>query len=119
MDSLFVSRLHRAVDHVVLRAHGGIRSSEVMDADWRSQSGTDYSPQTPMLNDVLAIQAMYGLSTTTRTGDTVYGFSCNLTGLAANLYDFTINLNPILTLFDSGGNDTLNKWLEFSIRHLP
>jgi methionine-rich copper-binding protein CopC len=87
---------------------GGIRSAEVMGADWIAANGTDYSPQTPMLNDVMAIQSIYGASTTTRTADTVYGFSCNITGTLANLYDFSINKNPILTIFDSGGTDTLN-----------
>jgi methionine-rich copper-binding protein CopC len=87
---------------------GGIRSTEVMGADWTAASGSYYSPQTPMLNDVMAIQAIYGASTTTRSGDTVYGFSSNITGTPASIYDFTINRNPILTIFDSGGNDTLN-----------
>jgi methionine-rich copper-binding protein CopC len=87
---------------------GGIRSSEIMGADWTAASGREYSPQTPMLNDVMAIQAIYGASTTTRTGDTVYGFGSNISGAAANIYDFSKNLNPILTLFDSGGIDTLN-----------
>jgi methionine-rich copper-binding protein CopC len=87
---------------------GGIPSSEVMGADWTGADGYRYSPQTPMLNDVMAIQAIYGISTTTRTGDTVYGFSSNVTGAAASLYDFGINRNPVLTIFDSGGNDTLN-----------
>lgn len=87
---------------------GGIRSNEVMGADWTAANGTYYSPQTPMLNDVMAIQAIYGASTTTRTGDTVYGFGSNIAGTAANLYDFTRNLNPVLTLFDSSGSDTLN-----------
>ncbi|MBK9237798.1 MAG: Ig-like domain-containing protein [Rhodoferax sp.] len=87
---------------------GGIRSNEIMGADWTAANGNYYSPQTPMLNDVMAIQAIYGASSTTRTGDTVYGFGSNVTGTAANLYDFTRNLNPVLTLFDSSGTDTLN-----------
>ena len=87
---------------------GGSFSSEVMWADWTSQSGKAYSPQTPMLNDVLAIQSIYGESTSTRTGNTVYGFSSNLTGASASFYDFTVNTNPILAIFDSGGTDTLN-----------
>ena len=61
-----------------------------------------------MVNDVFAIQQIYGASTTTRTGNTVYGFSSNVTGTLANLYNFTLNLNPILTLFDSRGTDTLD-----------
>lgn len=87
---------------------GGLVSSEVMGADWTAANGRSYSAQTPMLNDVLAIQAIYGASTTTRTGDTVYGFSSNVTGTLASIYDFTLNQNPILTLVDSGGIDTLN-----------
>jgi methionine-rich copper-binding protein CopC len=87
---------------------GGIRSADVMWADWTAASGSYYSSQTPMVNDVMAIQAIYGVSTTTRTEDTVYGFACNIGGAAASIFDFTINLNPILTIFDSGGVDTLN-----------
>ncbi len=87
---------------------GSTRSTEVMWADWTAASGVSYNAQTPMLNDVMALQAIYGASTTTRTGDTVYGFGSNITGAMASLFDFTINLNPILTIFDSGGTDTLN-----------
>lgn len=85
-----------------------LRSPEVASADWRGADGIDYGPQTPMLNDVMVIQQMYGVSTTTRTDDTVYGFASNVTGTLASIYDFTVNRNPILALFDSGGNDTLN-----------
>ena len=87
---------------------GGIPSNEVMGADWTAANDTSYSPQTPMVNDVFAIQQIYGASATTRTGNTVYGFSSNVTGTLANVYNFTFNLNPILTLFDSGGTDTLD-----------
>jgi len=77
-------------------------------ADWVAANGTRYEPQTPMLNDIMAMQAMYGADTTTRSGDTVYGFSCNIAGTLSAIYNFAINLNPILTLYDAGGNDTLN-----------
>ena len=77
-------------------------------ADWIGADGTRYSPQTPMLNDVMAIQSKYGVDTTTRTGDTVYGFNCNVTGTLESIYNFTINKNPILTIFDAAGNDTLD-----------
>jgi serralysin len=53
---------------------GGERSSDVRWADWTASNGLSISPNTPMVNDVMAIQAVYGVSTTTRTGDTVYGF---------------------------------------------
>ncbi len=77
-------------------------------ADWVGSNGVLYSPQTPMLNDIMAIQAMYGVETTTRTGDSTYGFNSTLGTVSAGLYDFTQNLQPIMSLFDSAGNDTLD-----------
>ncbi|WP_395687726.1 Ig-like domain-containing protein [Caenimonas koreensis] len=87
---------------------GPLRSGEVASADWTSASSVEYNPQTPMLNDIMAIQSMYGVSLTTRTTDTVYGFNSNVVGNTAQLYNFSLNANPILTLFDSGGTDTLD-----------
>jgi serralysin len=76
-------------------------------ADWVASNGQEYFAQTPMLHDILAIQALYGAEMTTRTGNTVYGFNSN----AGNaLYDFTQNAHPILTIWDAGGND----WLDLS-----
>ncbi|HSW07390.1 Ig-like domain-containing protein [Aquabacterium sp.] len=83
-------------------------SAEVMQADWVDANGVTHSPQTPMLNDVYAIQTIYGVSTTTRLDDSVYGFSSTIGGPTGAIYDFTVNDNPILTVFDSGGTDTLN-----------
>ncbi|MBH2037303.1 MAG: M10 family metallopeptidase C-terminal domain-containing protein [Pseudomonadales bacterium] len=77
-------------------------------ADWIGADGGRYSPQTPMLNDVMAMQAIYGADLTTRTGNTVYGFGCNISGPQAQLFDFSLNDNPIITLYDAGGIDTLN-----------
>lgn len=81
---------------------------QVAWADWVGADGRLYSPQTPMVNDVMAIQAMYGVETTTRTGDTVYGFNSNVTGAAASIFNFVTNKNPVLTIFDSAGIDTLD-----------
>jgi Ca2+-binding RTX toxin-like protein len=83
-------------------------SSQIAWADWVGRDGRTYSPQTPMLNDVLAIQTIYGADTTTRTGDTVYGFGSNVSGSMAAIFDFTVNANPILTIYDAAGVDTLN-----------
>lgn len=77
-------------------------------ADWTGSDGILYSPQTPMINDVLAIQAIYGADTQTRLGDTVYGFHAQGLGAASSILDFSRNLHPVLTLFDSGGSDTLD-----------
>ncbi len=76
-------------------------------ANW-TVAGKTYSPQTPMMNDIMAIQSIYGVSTTTRTGDTVYGFNCTITGSEAAIYDFNQNAHPILCIFDSSGRDTLD-----------
>ncbi len=77
-------------------------------ADWIGADGRLYSPQTPMVNDIMAIQSIYGVETTTRTGDTIYGFNSNVTGAAAAIFNFANNKNPILTIFDSAGVDTLD-----------
>ncbi|RYZ10617.1 MAG: hypothetical protein EOO24_08595, partial [Comamonadaceae bacterium] len=79
-------------------------SPDVADADWIGLDGQAYQPQTPMLNDVMAIQSIYGASTTTRAGDTVYGFHA----APDPVYDFNSNAHPILTLYDAGGTDTLD-----------
>ena len=60
----------------------------------------------PLLDDIAAIQRLYGANMTTRTGDTVYGFNSN-TGLPW----FTTNnssLGAIFSVWDAGGVDTLD-----------
>ncbi|NJM30422.1 MAG: serine 3-dehydrogenase [Rhizobiales bacterium] len=74
-------------------------------ADWIAANNQSYSPQTPMLHDVLAIQALYGVETTTRTGNTIYGFGSNAD---RSVYNFAANAHPVLTIWDAGGIDTLN-----------
>jgi len=83
-------------------------SPEIMLADWTGADGRLGAPQTPMVNDAMAIQAIYGTSATTRLDNTVYGFGSTVAGSLAQMYDFARNLNPILTIFDSGGIDTLD-----------
>jgi serralysin len=58
-------------------------------------------PQTPMLHDVLTIQAKYGADPTTRVGNTTYGFNSNA---GDNLFDFSQNHYPMLTIYDAGGS---------------
>ncbi len=67
---------------------------------------------TPMIADILAMQTLYGLSTTTRTGATTYGYNSN-TGNAA--LDQAVTLNDphnnnyvAFTIFDNGGTDTVD-----------
>ena len=73
---------------------------------WGNWGG--YDAQTPMLDDVLAMQNIYGVSSTTRTGDTIYGFHSNVAGAESALYNFAVNTHPIMCIFDSSGDDTLD-----------
>jgi serralysin len=59
----------------------------------------------PMIADGVALSSVYGLSTTTRTGDTIYGFNNNS---GRTIYDSTQASTLAFTIFDSGGNDTLD-----------
>ena len=59
---------------------------------------------TPMVADMVAMSMLYGLSTTTRTGDTVYGFNSN----AGGVYVASGALTFAYTIIDSGGTDTLD-----------
>jgi hypothetical protein len=73
----------------------------------------------PMVADIRAMATLYGLSTTTRTGDTTYGFGNN-SGRAI----YTASVGAVLTgytVVDSGGIDTLNysgfasnQWLDLN-----
>lgn len=60
---------------------------------------------TPMVHDIAAIQAIYGADPLTRLGETVYGFN-STAGRSA--YDFTVNTRPVISIYDAGGNDTLD-----------
>jgi len=58
----------------------------------------------PQMADIYAVDSIYGAATT-RTGDTVYGFHSN----AGAVFDFSAYTRaPALTIYDSGGNDTLD-----------
>jgi serralysin len=70
-----------------------------------STGGYYQTPQTPMVHDIAAVQKMYGADPTTRTGDTTYGFNSTAD---RDVYDFTKNINPFLTIYDAGGHDTLD-----------
>ena len=66
---------------------------------------TDSTIVTPQLADIIAMGNLYGLSATTRTGDTTYGFNNN-----SGRDTFNAAMNPAVayTVFDSGGTDTLD-----------
>jgi serralysin len=61
--------------------------------------------QTPLLHDILTIQAKYGADPTTRVGNTNYFSNSN----AANaVYDLSKNPYPYLSVYDAGGEDTFD-----------
>ncbi len=60
---------------------------------------------TPLVHDIAAVQQLYGVDTTTRTGNTVYGFNSTANRSA---YDFTLNTRPIVAIWDAGGIDTID-----------
>ena len=61
---------------------------------------------TPMLADIRAMATLYGLSTTTRAGDTIYGAG-NTSG--HDIFNAVATVRPLpQTIIDSGGVDTLN-----------
>jgi len=63
------------------------------------------SAQTPLLHDILTIQAKYGADPTTRAGDTTYFANSN----AGNaVYDLEKNPFPYLSVYDAGGIDTFD-----------
>ncbi|WP_405053326.1 serralysin family metalloprotease [Serratia ureilytica] len=59
-----------------------------------------------LMDDIAAIQRLYGENNTTRTGDTVYGFNANAG------YDYLSITDPASTVrfcvWDAGGRDTLD-----------
>ncbi|MDG2522799.1 M10 family metallopeptidase C-terminal domain-containing protein [Caulobacter segnis] len=90
------------------------RQYTIMSYFQASETGADflfdadnaiYSGSTLLLHDVAGLQAMYGANMSTRAGDTVYGYN-STAGRAS--YDFTQTKQPIVTLWDGGGNDTLD-----------
>ncbi len=74
-----------------------------------SNSGGDFLgtyAAAPLVDDIAAIQHLYGANLTTRTGDTVYGFNSN-TG--RDFYTATsASQKMIFSVWDAGGNDTLD-----------
>ena len=60
----------------------------------------------PLLDDIAAAQRLYGANTTTRTGDTVYGFNSNAERPWFQASSGTTAL--IFAVWDAGGNDTFD-----------
>ena len=63
-----------------------------------------------MMLDILAAQRLYGVPTSgpLASGGQVFGFNSNIDGSIARFFDFTINTNPFITIWDGGLNNTLD-----------
>lgn len=85
------------------------RQYSVMSYWSETNTGGDnggYYAAAPLIDDIAAAQRLYGANMTTRTGDTVYGFSSN-TG--RDYYTATSSTSPLIfAAWDAGGNDTFD-----------
>lgn len=59
---------------------------------------------TPMIADILAMQTLYGVAGTLRTGDTTYGVGSN----AGGYYNSNLGASASFTIIDEGGIDKIN-----------
>ncbi|MFN4017417.1 MAG: M10 family metallopeptidase C-terminal domain-containing protein, partial [Reyranella sp.] len=98
------------------RSTAAFRTSyDYTDTNWGSDSndipGSSYSrtAHTWMPLDVVAIQRLYGeAESTPLDGGEVFGFNSNIGGRLQRFFDFTNNATPVVTLFSTGINNTLD-----------
>jgi Ca2+-binding RTX toxin-like protein len=74
--------------------------------DYRTSGGSSRYAAAPMIDDIAAAQRLYGANTSTRTGDTVYGFNSTAGQPWFNANNATSVL--IFAIWDAGGTDTLD-----------
>ena len=92
-------------EQYTIMSYWGLENTSLnqLNVDW--STGFYNNPQTPLVHDILTVQDKYGADPTTRTGDTTYGWNSN----AGNeVYDFSLNLFPYLSIYDAGGIDTID-----------
>lgn len=73
-------------------------------SDHFGTGGRSYG-STPLLHDILALQSVYGANMMTRATSTTYGFNATAD---RDVFDFTINLNPVVAIWDAGGVDKID-----------
>ena len=85
-------------------------SSAAFFADYPVTGTTDLFPNTPMILDILAAQRLYAVPTSgpLASGGQVFGFNSNIDSSIARYFDFTLNTNPFITIWDGGLNNTLD-----------
>lgn len=74
--------------------------------NFNTASGARQYSAAPMLDDIAAAQRLYGANTTTRTGDTVYGFNSNADRVWYTAASASADV--IFAVWDAGGTDTLD-----------
>ena len=91
--------------HAIIGDHfeGAVPSELVLSDKTIAQDAS-----TPMPFDIDRAAAIYGPATTTRTGDDTYGFNARFSGPYREAFDFTVNKEPLVTIFDNAGDDTLD-----------
>jgi Ca2+-binding RTX toxin-like protein len=85
---------------------------ELKHTDW----GPSLFPTTPMILDILAAQRIYGraISGPLADGNDVFGFNSNIDESSdpdhsiGRYFDFTVNTDPVITIWDGGVNNTLD-----------
>ena len=86
-------------------------SYPVTGTNWGISADGYYNvPTTPGILDIAAVQQLYGLPTSgpLTGGNQVFGFNSNLAASIKAYFDFTVNTNPVVTLWASGVNNTLD-----------
>lgn len=79
-----------------------------------STTSTDVMPITPMVEDIAAIQYLYGKNSTYNNGNTTYNMDGTQSYDGGNYTDFTANLSGTgrtyvgETIWDAGGTDTID-----------
>jgi hypothetical protein len=64
-----------------------------------------YQSVTPLRDDIVAIQRLYGANMNTRTDDTTYGFNSKADSKAFHLTD---DIEAVFAIWDAGGTNTLD-----------
>ncbi|WP_445495145.1 serralysin [Photorhabdus sp. SF281] len=85
------------------------RAHTVMSYFGEKNTGQDFKgiySSAPLLNDISAIQEVYGANKTIRTDDTIYGFNSNTDRDFYTAKDENSKL--LFTAWDAGGNDTFD-----------
>lgn len=69
-----------------------------------------WDPLTPMIVDILAVQRLYGVTASgpLTGGGHTFGFNSDIKGYIGRFYDFNINKQPVITLWENGTNNTFD-----------